>query len=64
VAGEAAILLDPREPTQWAQALAELVNDKARRQSMIRQGLERSARFTWEACADTVLRVLERVGQS
>ena len=63
VAGDAAVLLNPHQPREWAQALAALVDDRARREEMVQRAYQQSARFTWGDCAATVLRVLEMVGQ-
>jgi len=63
VAGEAAVLLDPHLPEQWAQALASVLTDQVRRQELVRRGYLQSERFSWRSCAATVLHVLETVGQ-
>ena len=63
VAGDAAVLLDPHNSAQWAQALASVLTDPVQRRTMVRRGQEQSARFTWHSCAATVLGVLEMVGQ-
>ncbi|HNR95422.1 MAG TPA: glycosyltransferase family 1 protein [Anaerolineae bacterium] len=63
VAGDAAVLLDPHDAGQWAEALSSVLTDQSLRQGMIERGYRQSTRFTWPACAATVLRVLEMVGK-
>lgn len=46
VAADAAILFDPRIPTQIAQAIVTLVEDKTLRTQLIQAGLQRAAVFT------------------
>lgn len=45
VAGDGAILFDPRIPTQIASAMATLISDKAKRENLIKIGQERVAEF-------------------
>lgn len=63
VAGDAAVLLSPHQPGEWAEALASVLTDHAWRQELVRRGYRQAARFTWRSCAATVLNVLEKVGQ-
>jgi glycosyltransferase involved in cell wall biosynthesis len=51
VAGDAAILVDPRNPESIAEGLKTAFFDSSRREELIRRGLERVAQFTWEATA-------------
>ena len=46
VAADAAILFDPRVPTQIVQAMVALVEDKALRTQLIQTGLQRAAEFS------------------
>ena len=61
VAGEAAILVDPQDPSQVAQALTDLLGDSALREKMAARSLERAAAFTWDRCAGRTLEILESV---
>jgi glycosyltransferase involved in cell wall biosynthesis len=49
VAGDAARLFDPSSPEEIAAAIVEVVD---RPGAWTTRGLERAARFTWEACAE------------
>jgi len=55
VAGDAAVLVDPADPSAIAGALERLDRDAAERERLAAAGLARAARFTWAACAKTVL---------
>ncbi|MBC7234266.1 MAG: glycosyltransferase family 4 protein [Chloroflexi bacterium] len=63
VAGDAALLLDPRDQGAWAQAMARVAREPSLRRELIRRGRERLMRFSWESCARTVLATLEEVGR-
>lgn len=62
VVGDAAVLFDPHDVVGLAQAIARVCNDQILRQSMRQLGLLRAAAFSWQACARSVLSVLETVG--
>ena len=58
--GDAALYCDPRTAQDIADKLVLLMEDEALRTSLRQKGLERAGRFTWEACAQKTLAVLER----
>jgi glycosyltransferase involved in cell wall biosynthesis len=60
VAGNAAELFDPDSEAQITGALERLLGDPARRQELIRLGIERCATFTWERTARATLRSYRR----
>ena len=51
VAGEAAILVDPEDPGQLAQAIREVLSNPATRNALVCKGLERVESFSWEKAA-------------
>jgi glycosyltransferase involved in cell wall biosynthesis len=55
VAGDAAELVDPRDPTALAHAIERLLDDPDAAEALRRRGLERSRRFDWQ---DTAARTL------
>jgi len=59
VAGDAALLVDPREPEALAQAMLRLLRDKELRGELSARGLEQARRFSWRRCAQETLAVLE-----
>ncbi len=64
VAGDAALLVDPRSPAAVAAAIERLLESPDLRAALSRNGLARSHRFTWDSCARQSLaffrRLLER----
>jgi glycosyltransferase involved in cell wall biosynthesis len=60
VAGEGAILVDPTNVEEIAEAIKRLVSDNALKSDIIRKGLENVKRFSWEQCAHGVGVVLKR----
>ncbi|NSW54645.1 MAG: glycosyltransferase family 4 protein [Armatimonadetes bacterium] len=51
VAGDAALLVDPREIEAIAEALARLLTDDALHEDLSKRGLERAGMYTWERTA-------------
>jgi glycosyltransferase involved in cell wall biosynthesis len=51
VAGDAALLFDPREESRMAAAIERLLSDEALRDTLIARGGERVKRFTWRRTA-------------
>jgi glycosyltransferase involved in cell wall biosynthesis len=63
VVGEAALTFDPCDVEAMADRMGCVLADSALGQQLVAKGIERSARFTWEACARQVLAVVEQVGE-
>lgn len=63
VAGEGALLVDPTDPTAIADALLRLETDAEFRAKQVAYGLERVKRFSWEATAQQLLALYERLGK-
>jgi glycosyltransferase involved in cell wall biosynthesis len=55
VAGDSALLFDPRREPEIAEALARLLNDEDLSARLRRLGRERAERFTWERAARLTL---------
>ena len=55
VLGAAARLVPPGDAAALAAALAGLLAHPDQRLDLARRGLERAARYTWEACADGII---------
>jgi glycosyltransferase involved in cell wall biosynthesis len=62
VSGGAALLADPNEPAQIAEALEKAIRDESLRAQLIAAGLENAARFSWENTAREVLECYRSVG--
>jgi glycosyltransferase involved in cell wall biosynthesis len=59
VAGDAALLVDPRDSAAIAHAMQRFVNEQKLRSELAERGLVNVDRFSWKACAETVLGVIE-----
>jgi glycosyltransferase involved in cell wall biosynthesis len=59
VAGDAALLFDPREEGAIAEALRRVLDDSSLREVLCARGLARAAQFTWERTAAATLRSYE-----
>ena len=58
IAGDAALLVDPRAPRAIADAALRLLREPELRERLVRRGLVRSEMFSWERCARRTLDVL------
>jgi glycosyltransferase involved in cell wall biosynthesis len=61
VCGEAAMLVDPRSGSAWAEVILKVCRDAALRRNLSERGRERASRFSWDDCARKTLAVYERV---
>ena len=59
VAGDAALLIDPLDVGDLAGAMSRLLNDAALRADLVARGRRNRERFSWRACAETVMQALE-----
>ncbi|MDQ6811926.1 MAG: glycosyltransferase family 4 protein [Actinomycetota bacterium] len=55
VAGDAALLFDPRDVDAISAAVERLLHDEGLRKELIARGIERCRRFTWEETGRTTL---------
>ena len=61
IAGDAALLMDPTDTESIAQGISQILSSADLRDNLSCMGLERSALFTWDRCAQNTLALLERV---
>jgi glycosyltransferase involved in cell wall biosynthesis len=59
VAGEAALLVNPTEVGELAEAIERALTDDALRAGLVPRGFQQAGRFTWERAAHETLPVLE-----
>ncbi len=63
VARDAAVLVDPRDPSALARAIAELASDEERRRALAMAGLVRARSYTWERTARETAAVYRAVAE-
>lgn len=63
VVGDAALLVDPANVSEMAQALVRLSEDEALRQELQRKGYERAKEYSWEKSASKQLNIYQRLYQ-
>ena len=61
VAGDGALMVDPEDESALSAAMARLEREPGLRQELTERGLINARRFSWEACARTVLGVIRQV---
>ncbi len=59
VAGDAAILVDPKKPEEITKAMIKLFNEKETCQELIKKGNKRAQEFSWESMAKDVLKIYQ-----
>ena len=64
VAGDAAILVDPHQPAQIADAMRTVLKDDARRSQMVQAGLRWVQEFSWKKCAAETIALFESLGET
>ncbi len=55
--GPGGVLVPGHDPAVWAGVLGDLLDDPARRDSLVRAGIRHAAAFGWEATVDRLLEV-------
>lgn len=61
VVGDAGLLVEPHDTAAWSEAVQTLQRDASLRTALIERGVERAARYGWDACARRTLAVYARV---
>jgi glycosyltransferase involved in cell wall biosynthesis len=61
VAGDAALLVDPRDTGAIAEGLRRLIVDTALRDALVRAGIARAKEFTWETAVEATWKVYEEL---
>ena len=61
VAGDAAVLVDPKRTEDIAGGIYRVLNDPALAGTLRERGMIRAKEFTWEKCADETMQVFEEV---
>ena len=61
VVGDAALLVDPHKPDEWAAALSLLCRDVDLRTDLVSRGLERAQEFSWTRMARETIQVYRDV---
>jgi len=55
VAGDAALLIDPHDTSDIADAIHKILTDAGLREDLIEKGLLQAKKFSWDNCANTIL---------
>ncbi|MEH2139784.1 glycosyltransferase family 4 protein [Nostoc sp.] len=61
VTGDAAILIDPNDPIQLAEAILKVISDSQLRQNLIEKGKTRAKLFSWERTAKETLKAYRSI---
>ncbi|MCC5646823.1 glycosyltransferase family 4 protein [Nostoc sp. CHAB 5824] len=61
VTGDAAILVDPNNPVQLAEAILKVISDSQVREELISKGRERAKLFSWERTAKETLKAYRSI---
>src|SRR4030042_2479349 len=58
VAGDGAVLVDPKSPEELTEAVFDLISDEAYKNDITEKGLENVKRFSWEKCAKELAEII------
>lgn len=61
IAGDAALLVDPYAPEQFAEAISRILTDTALRQTLIARGRQRVRQFSWRHFTLETIRLMHHV---
>lgn len=61
VAGDAALLIDPRQWQEIAEAMLTLLSDPSRYENMSKQSLEQAKKFSWQRTAQKTLELFTSI---
>ena len=61
IAGEGALLVDPRSAAEIAAGLTRLLESESERRQLAARGRQRAERYRWETCAERSLEFFRRV---
>jgi glycosyltransferase involved in cell wall biosynthesis len=61
VAGDAAILVDPKDEDTLCQAMLNLLSEPDLRKQLSQKGLERAKQFSWAKCAAETVEIYEKI---
>jgi glycosyltransferase involved in cell wall biosynthesis len=64
VAGDGALQVDPLDVEGLARALTRLLQDESLRAELIARGRHNRGRFSWRACAETIMDAFEAVARA
>jgi alpha-1,3-rhamnosyl/mannosyltransferase len=64
VAGDAAMLIDPKDPEALAHSIDKVLHDSGLREHLVAEGLRRSSLFSWRKTAMETLKIFECVSGS
>jgi len=58
IAGQGALLVDPKDIEQIAEAMYKIINEEQCRKNLIKEGYQNLKRFSWQRCAQETLKIL------
>jgi len=63
VAGDSAVLVDPKDTEEIAEAAYRIISDESYKNDIIEKGLENVKRFSWDKCAGEVADIILGTGK-
>jgi len=64
VAGDAALLVDPGNPNEIVRSINKLLDDPALTESLVKKGLKRAQKFSWENMAISVAKLYKETNSN
>jgi glycosyltransferase involved in cell wall biosynthesis len=64
VAGNAALLVDPEDTDELAEAMMKVIGDSCLRDVMTKRGFEQAKKFSWDQCVRKTIRVYKQIEEA
>lgn len=61
IAGDAAILINPRDGDELCQAMLNFLTDEDLRDRLKQKGIERAKQFSWSKCARETVEIYQKM---
>lgn len=61
VAGDAAILIHPKDKDALCQAMINIINDQSLRSQLIQKGFAQASKFSWERCTQETVEIYKEI---
>lgn len=59
VAGDGAVLVDPKNKEEIADAIYKLISNESHKNDIIKKGYENVKRFSWDKCAEEIVKMIK-----
>lgn len=59
--GDASIMVNPHDEKDIAKGILEILNNETKQQEIIKKGLQRASKFSWDKCAEETVKIYKSI---